>query len=214
VRLKQVGFSDKLPRKTDIYFMGGGQDSDQLKVYKKLLKKKKVLAKQIEDGVAFLAICGAFQLLGRYFLTGDGKKIEGLGILDIETVAPDKLVKSRCIGNVIVRLDEEVFKTEKMQLDTIVGFENHSGQTYLGEGVKPLGYVVRGFGNNINDKTEGSVYKNVISTYLHGSFLPKNPHIADWLITKALKRKYGGKVRLKKLDDKEEVEAHKEALQR
>jgi CobQ-like glutamine amidotransferase family enzyme len=204
---------EKLPQETDIYFMGGGQDDDQIKVFKDLLKKKKLLIKQIEEGVAFLGICGAFQLLGRYFLTGEGERIEGIGLLDIETKAPDTKVKSRCIGNVVAKLNADAFDTKKMLLDTIVGFENHSGQTYLGKNVKPLAYVVKGYGNNIEDNSEGGVYKNLIGTYLHGSFLPKNPHIADWLISKALRRKYGRSVSLKELDDVEELNAHNYILE-
>jgi len=208
VFIKNINLNDTLPKGPDIYFMGGGQDDDQIRVFYDLQNKKKDLIKQIEKGVSFLGICGAYQLLGKYFLTGDGKRIEGIGLLDVETRAPDKEVKSRCIGNVIARLNWDVFDLEKTLIETIVGFENHSGQTYLGRDVKPLAYVEKGFGNNIEDNTEGCVYKNLIGTYLHGSFLPKNPHIADWLILKALKRKYGGKFKLKKLEDKEELSAH------
>lgn len=208
VKVQEVNLGDRLPRTTDIYFMGGGQDQDQKTVFKDLLKKKKTLIKHIGDGAGFLGICGAYQLLGRFFLTGEGKKIKGIGLLDIETKALDTTVKSRCIGNVVAVLNSEVFNLDQMPVETIVGFENHSGQTYLGEEVKPLAYIKSGYGNNVNDNTEGCVYKNLIGTYLHGSFLPKNPHVADWLILKALRRKYGGRVRLKKLDDIEESNAH------
>lgn len=212
VKVENKNLKDKLSGSTDIYFMGGGQDKDQMKVYRDLLKKKNELIRQIENKVVFLGICGAFQLLGKYFLTGDGKVIEGIGVLDIKTKAPDTKVQTRCIGNVVAQLNPEVFNTEKMLVTTIVGFENHSGQTYLGKHVSPLGIVKKGFGNNIEDKSEGGVYKNVIGTYLHGSFLPKNPHVADWMILKALKRKYTKMIRLSKLDDKEELEAHNAVL--
>ncbi|MBN2015922.1 glutamine amidotransferase [Candidatus Dojkabacteria bacterium] len=214
VKVEKVGLKGRLPKETDIYFMGGGQDEDQITVFRDLLSKKDDLTEQIEKDVSFLAICGAFQLLGKYFLTGEGKVIEGIGTLDIETRAPDTKVKSRCIGNVVASLNSEIFITERMQLDTIVGFENHSGQTFLGKDVQPLAFILKGFGNNMKDKTEGCVYRNVIGTYLHGSFLPKNPHIADLIILNALERKYEGKFNFDELDDKEEVLAHKDLLQR
>ena len=209
VKVRNVSFKDSLPSDTDIYFMGGGQDADQLLVFKDLLKKKRKLIDQIESGVGFLVICGAYQLFGRYFITGDGKEIEGIGVLDVKTQAPGTSVKTRCIGNVVARLNPDVFNIDRMQIDTIVGFENHSGQTHLGQEVAPLAYVVRGYGNNMGDDTEGCIYKSVIGTYLHGSFLPKNPHVADWLILNALKRKYGKRVSLKILSDEEELEAHR-----
>lgn len=208
-----VNLGENLPTDPDIYFMGGGQDEDQLLVFNDLLSKKRVFVSQLESGVPLLAICGAFQLLGNYFLTGSCERIKGIGFLDLETRAQDAKVKSRCIGNVVAKLNSEVFQVDKMPVDTIVGFENHSGQTYLGQGLQPLGFIIRGCGNNVRNETEGCVKQHVIGTYLHGSFLPKNPHIADWLILRALQKKYGSKVRLEKLGDKEELEAHKAALE-
>jgi len=214
VLLQQVEIGDKLPSSTDIYFIGGGQDEDQLAVYKDLQTKKTQLTADVKDHVPFLAICGGYQLLGKYFLSGDGRRMKGLGIVDIETVAQSTQVKERCIGNVVAQLNPAVFDISAMQLDTIVGFENHSGQTYLGSGVEPLAHVRTGCGNNREDNYEGIVYHHVIGTYLHGSFLPKNPHIADWLIEKALETKHKKKVTLKKLPDKEELAAHKTILER
>ena len=131
VYIKRMSFGDTLPEKTDIYFMGGGQDKDQLLVSKDLMSKKKELAQQIESGVCFLAVCGAYQLLGNFFLAGDGTQIKGIGILDIETRAPGTKVKERCIGNVIAELNSKLLPVQKMNLSTIVGFENHSGQTVV-----------------------------------------------------------------------------------
>jgi hypothetical protein len=125
-----------------------------------------------------LMICGLYQLFGKFFKTASGEIIQGIGLLDIETYGKSE----RLIGNIITFSDE---------FGEIIGYENHSGQTYLGEGVKPLGRVRLGAGNNIEDDTEGAIYKNVIGSYLHGSLLPKNPNIADFLIEKAVTRKYG-----------------------
>ena len=125
-----------------------------------------------------LVICGLYQLFGKFFKTQDGHSIEGIGLLNIETIAgPERL-----IGNIVTRSD---------MFGDIVGYENHSGQTFLGEGVKPLGTVIRGAGNNGKDETEGARYRNVIGSYMHGSLLPKNPAIADWLIEQAAIKQFG-----------------------
>lgn len=125
-----------------------------------------------------LMICGLYQLFGKFFKTQDGHIIEGIGLLDIETHAgPERL-----IGNIV---------TQSTNFGSVIGYENHSGQTFLGAGVQPLGRVIKGAGNNGQDETEGARYKNVIGTYLHGSLLPKNPAIADFLIEKAVTKKYG-----------------------
>jgi len=161
----------------------------------------------------FLAICGAYQLLGQEFITGDNVIIKGAGILDITTKAPSSSVKQRCTGDIIGILNPEIFNLEKI-FPTIVGFENHSGQTYISNKMNPFAIVKKGFGNNSHEKIEGCVYKNLIGTYLHGSFLPKNPHICDFLILNALKQKYKRKIKLQELDDKDEIEAHKYILSR
>ena len=128
------------------------------------------------DGVPMLLICGMYQLFGRQFVTNDGSIIRGIGVLPVETTAGEE----RLIGNITLESD---------QFGAIVGYENHSGQTFLDDTVQPLGKVVRGAGNNTTDGTEGVQFNNVIATYLHGSLLPKNPTIADFLIAKALKRR-------------------------
>ena len=126
----------------------------------------------------FLGICGGYQLLGNYYQLQNGDKIQGLGLLDVYTVASEK----RFIGNVTT-------KTDFVEPNTLVGFENHSGLTYLSPNTHPLANVCIGNGNNGEDKTEGARCKNVFGTYLHGSFLPKNVHFADYLIELALKTK-------------------------
>ena len=122
--------------------------------------------------------------------------------------------KPRCIGNTIAELNDQNSMTNGIQKKTIVGFENHGGRTYLGKEVKPFAKVIKGCGNNGEDGTEGAVYKNCIATYSHGPFLPKNPHIADWLITKALEVKYKKPIVIKQLDDSLEWQAHEAMLMR
>lgn len=187
------------PDRFDIYFIGGGQDQQQTFVAEDLKLKKKSLICAIENEAVFLAVCGGYQLLGNYYLTGEGKEIKGIEAIDLYTVAG----KKRMIGNVLC----EELETK----ESIVGFENHSGKTYLGEGVKPLAKVLRGFGNNGEDSFEGVRYKNVFGTYLHGSLLPKNPHLADKLIELALKRK-GLSMPAVEVDNSLEEKAHKKAM--
>ncbi|MCL4397560.1 cobalamin biosynthesis protein CobQ [Patescibacteria group bacterium] len=183
------------PEGADLVFGGGAQDRQQEIVMKDLMSKKSVLQNMIERGVPGLFVCGAPQLLGRPFL----------GIFDMETKFPRG--EKRLIGNLIAKIQDTRYKIQTGQ-DTIVGFENHGGRTYLGPGVKPFAKVIRGYGNNGEDKTEGAIYKNCLATYSHGPFLPKNPHIADWLIKTALEVKYKKKIELEQLDDKLEWQAH------
>lgn len=195
-------------RSCDFIFGGGAQDRQQGIAIDDLLKKGPALKKLFDKGVPGLFVCGAPQLLGEYYMTGDGKKLTGLGIFDMVSKHFGK-DKPRCIGNTI----GEVTGID-IQKKSIVGFENHGGRTYLGKGVKPFAKVIKGFGNNGEDGSEGAVYKNCIATYSHGPFLPKNPHIADWLIAKALEIKEGKKIELKQLDDSLEWQAHEFMLNR
>lgn len=216
-RLEKYGFEpiyqtvsqfQELPEFTDFYFLGGGQDKEQLVIFKDLLEKKEKLIKDVENGTSLLAICGGYQLLGKRFITGSGDEITGIGLFDVETKAPDSNVKTRCVGNLV--LESGLVELAKVKL---VGFENHSGQTRFvsKEKCHPLGKVLAGYGNNLNKKYEGCVYKNAIGTYLHGSCLPKNPELADWLILKRLEKKVRQgimskedflRIRKTKIDDK------------
>jgi CobQ-like glutamine amidotransferase family enzyme len=169
---------DTFPQDIDLIVGGGGQDSGQDKIQKDLLSISKQLHTLADNDVPMLMICGLYQMFGKFFKTQDGHIIEGIGLLDIETHAgPERLT-----GNVI---------TNSTEFGDIIGYENHSGQTFLGKTATPLGKVIKGAGNNGQDETEGVRYKNVIASYLHGSLLPKNPNIADFLIEKAAVRKYG-----------------------
>jgi CobQ-like glutamine amidotransferase family enzyme len=178
VNLTEYNPGDTFPTDADIIVGGGGQDSGQDVIQNDLLAIGDTLRALADDGVPMLMICGLFQLFGKFFKTQDGHVINGIGLLDLETHAgPERLT-----GNII---------TQSQEFGEIIGYENHSGQTFLGKGVTPLGKVIKGAGNNGQDDSEGARYRNVIATYMHGSLLPKNPAIADFLIEKAVTRKYG-----------------------
>lgn len=183
----------------DILFIGGGQDFEQDVLLSDLKKGKDVqISKAIQNGTVMLAICGGYQMLGKYYKTYDGKMLEYMGALDFYTEGKEE----RMIGNYAFRTKEGI---------EIVGFENHSGRTYLGKGVEPLGKVIKGYGNNGEDSTEGVRYKNTFGTYSHGPVLPKNPDFADLLVSKAIENKYG-KTQLAKLDDSMEAKARAQVM--
>ncbi|MGE5673118.1 MAG: type 1 glutamine amidotransferase [Mycobacterium leprae] len=192
-------------RQFDLLMMGGGQDREQGLIADDFAKVKgDSLGTAIHDGLAVLAVCGGYQMLGKYFRTHTGELLQFTGILDLWTEGSH----DRMIGNVVI--ESAMFGSSR----TMVGFENHSGKTYLGKGLKPLGKVVRGYGNNGADKMEGVLFKNTVGTYLHGSILPKNPHLADWLIQRALDRRYGGEVKIGTLNDELEQKAHEAIIKR
>jgi lipid II isoglutaminyl synthase (glutamine-hydrolysing) len=199
-----VGFKESEIEKCDLLFMGGAQDTQQKIVSEDLKNKSKVLLKLISAGLPGLYICGAYQFLGNYYKEADETKIQGLGILDLYTENPG-LKHPRLIGNII--FDPKIQGEFGMQ--KIIGFENHGGRTYLGKNVKPFGFVIKGFGNNGEDETEGAIYKNTFGSYLHGPILPKNPEFADYLIKASLERKYNKKIKLKKIDGEMEQKARK-----
>ncbi len=178
VKLIAYNPGDTFPKDVDLIVGGGGQDSGQSIIGADLLKIGDQLKTLAEADVPMLLVCGLYQQFGHFFKTRQGDVIHGIGLLDIETVGGNE----RLIGNIVTTND---------QFGLIVGYENHSGQTTLGPKAIPLGKVIRGAGNNGRDETEGARYRNVIGTYLHGSLLPKNPAIADWLIEKAVTRKFG-----------------------
>lgn len=202
VEFEQINIGDSISNH-DLYFIGGGQDKQQEEVAQELFSHKSELLAQRDDGAVFLGICGGYQLFGHYYQPHDKEKLVGISLMDAYTVAG----KKRFIGNVTV-------KTDFLYPNTLVGFENHSGLTYLQGDTKPLGVVSVGNGNNGSDGFEGGRYKNVFGTYLHGSLLPKNPHFADYLISLALEKRYGEKITLSKLDDKFEIEAHNSVINR
>jgi CobQ-like glutamine amidotransferase family enzyme len=189
------------PAGSDLIFIGGAQDREQRRVAADLLAAKgEALRQAVDAGVVVLAVCGGYQLLGRYYRPAEGEDLLGLGVFDAWTVHPGPAAK-RFIGNVVVRWQEA----------TLVGFENHGGRTFLGPAARPLARVIAGYGNNGRDGTEGAVQANAFGTYLHGSLLPKNPRFADHLIALALARRYG-QDGLSPLDDVLEEQAHAEAV--
>ena len=184
----------------DLVFIGGGQDFEQQVLLSDLHRgKDKEIKAAIEDGVTFLTICGGYQMLGSYYETFDGKRCEFIGALDLYTKGSVK----RMIGNYKFRCSPSAGGS------VVVGFENHSGKTWLGSGLEPLGKVLSGYGNNGEDGSEGAHYKNVFGTYSHGPLLPKNPELCDLILKTALERKYGS-AELLPLDDSFELLAHDE----
>lgn len=188
VNLLSYNQGDVFPDDVDLIVGGGGQDSGQSKIKDDLLALGPTLLKLANDGVPMLMICGLYQNFGHFFKTKDGEIIKGIGLLDVETVGGDE----RMIGNIVTSNDT---------FGLIVGYENHSGITTLGPNAIPFGRVIKGAGNNNRDETEGACYKNVIGTYMHGSLLPKNPAVADWLIEQAVTRKFGD-VELSVIEDR------------
>lgn len=195
-----VGVGDKLPSNTDIIIGGGGQDAAQGGIEKDLFTKKTALKELADTGAVMLMVCGMYQLFGNRFVTSDGVEIKGLGILDVETLSG----QGRLIGNLVVDVPD---------IGTIVGYENHSGRTYLGEHVQPFARVLKGAGNDDAAELEGARYKNVIGTYMHGPILSKNPHFADALLSSALARRGVNSV-LPQLDDSLEAMAREIAAKR
>jgi hypothetical protein len=195
-------------RSVDLLFMGGGPDSCQTIVYTDFMQhKKELLVRHLSEGKAGLFICGGYQLLGKYYKGADGSIIEGLGLLDFYTEHPGKDAP-RCIGNVEATLSNDLltdpmFSNVNKVGSSLVGFENHGGRTFLGKDLKPLGHVTKGYGNNSKDGTEGVLQNNCIGTYLHGPFLSKNPHMADFLLARALNTDT-----LLEIDDKLEITVH------
>lgn len=188
----------------DVFFFGGGQDREQALVYEDLLEHKQPpLERAVQAGAQVLAVCGGYQLLGHYYQTAEGERFPGIGLIDVRTEAG----KKRFIGDVVVDTN-----LADLNPTTLVGFENHSGRTFLGPKATPIGKVRLGFGNNGSDGNEGCLQGGVVGTYLHGSLLPKNPHLADHLIRAALRRR--GVVDLSPLDDSVELSAHERILER
>lgn len=174
----------------DILVMGGGMDREQGIVARDLQTRKDNLQRAIDSGTVVLGICGGYQLLGHFFETNGGQRLPGLGLLDIHTVGG----QTRLVGNVVAEMEIDGVKTP------LIGYENHSGKTYLGQGVEPMMKIIKGFGNSGEDQWEGVRQGTVFGTYLHGPLLAKNPTLADYLITLALRRRDAG-TQLASLDD-------------
>lgn len=204
VTVEDVGPGDELDLSTvDVLFIGGGEDRHQELVAADFVGRGPDLSAAFADGLPTLAICGGYQLLGHRYEAADGRWLAGVGWFDVETRSGD----GRAVGDVVIdcRLGVEP--------RTLVGFENHGGRTFLGAGQEPLGRVLAGQGNNGQDRTEGAVRERVVGTYLHGSLLPKNPHLADWLLSEALNFRTG-RADLDPLDANLEFAAHEAMVER
>ncbi len=200
VEIREIGFGESIPDDVDIFFWGGGQDQEQVAVSHDMQgEKAEQLRTSIENGAAMLAVCGGYQLLGHEYRPHNGEPLRGIGLFDATSMAGPE----RFIGNVVVN----------SRWGILVGFENHSGLTWLGEGVEPLGKIQVGCGNNGQDGTEGAIYRNAIGCYLHGALLPKNPALTDWLVEMGLRHRYGS-ADLPAIDDDLERRAHETAMQR
>jgi len=196
-----LGMDDPVvPGAHDLYYIGGGQDREQLLVAGNFVAKAEPLREAVAGGAAMLAVCGGYQLLGRGYRGFHGEEMPGIGLLPLETVAGER----RMIGDVLIEceLDPGVRRT-------VVGFENHVGRTRLDEGAEPLGRVLAGFGNDGESGFEGCRVGRVVGTYLHGPLLPRNPWLADWVLAQAIAHRTGGDPpELAPLPDTLEAQAH------
>ena len=199
----EVGLGDEIPDDCNLYYLGGGQDRDQLMVAQHLVGKADSLRRAADNGAAVLAVCGGYQLMGHSYVAANGKEMAGTGLLDLETTAGT----DRLIGDVVLSVNLDG------RTGTVVGYENHAGRTRLGSECTPLGRVEKGHGNNGEDGFEGAVSGRRIGTYLHGPLLPKNPWLADTVLRWALDHS-GANLELEPLDDTLERSAHATAITR
>lgn len=204
VEVEQVRYGNTTDfERADIVFLGGGPDREQGLASKELLRIKESLKNYVENDGVLLAICGGFQILGREWLLGN-EGVEGLSILDMVTRGAD---------GVSERLISDIALSSSLSTMPVIGYENHAGRTFLGDGLEPFGTVISsvGHGNNDTDKVDGVLYRNVLGTYLHGPLLAKNPQVADKLLEKALdlRRRRGEEPSiLEPLNDEVEIAAN------
>ncbi|MGB9662121.1 MAG: type 1 glutamine amidotransferase [Moorellaceae bacterium] len=206
VEITCLSLGDRVdPRAYDLFFLGGGPDQEQGVAGEDLLHKGPYLKEAVQEGAALLAICGGYQLLGRYYRTSAGEVLPGVGLFPVYTEAG----KIRLKGNIAIRVES------LPDSRPVIGFENHAGRTFLEdqEYSRPLGRIIFGRGNNGMDGTEGCIYCKAIGSYLHGPLLAKNPHLADYILTLALEKRYG-QVELSPLDDGLEWQANREVFRR
>jgi CobQ-like glutamine amidotransferase family enzyme len=194
--VEPIGLGDAVPAGIDLFYVGGGQDREQALIAPDLAGKAEPLREAVEADAAFLAVCGGYQLLGRFYRDLAGDELPGIGLLPLHTVASER----RMIGDVLLDC--------AWAGETLAGFENHAGRTVLDPEAEPLGRVISGFGNDGDSGFEGCRYRNVYGTYLHGPLLPRNPWFADRVLGDALAHA-GGPRELSPLDDDLELEAHR-----
>jgi CobQ-like glutamine amidotransferase family enzyme len=200
LEVRALGAGDGVrPGEHDLYYVGGGQDREQELIAPALAAMGPNLQEAIEGGAAALAVCGGYQLLGRFYRDRSGDELLGAGVLPLHTVAGER----RMIGDVLLECE-----LEPGEHRTLAGFENHAGRTVLDAGAEPLGRVLAGFGNDGESGYEGCRAGRVLGTYLHGPLLPRNPWLADWLLAQALAHRTGEAPELEPLGDELEAEAH------
>jgi lipid II isoglutaminyl synthase (glutamine-hydrolysing) len=206
LEVESIGMGDELePGVHDLLYIGGGQDREQALVAQDIAGKGESLREAVAEGAVFLAVCGGYQLLGRFYRERSGAELPGAGVLALHTIASDR----RMIGDVLLECE-----LEPGERRTLAGFENHAGRTILDDGAEPLGRVVAGFGNDGSSGFEGCWAGRVVGTYLHGPLLPRNPWLADWLLTQAIAHRTGEAPAFEPLGDELETEAHSVAAGR
>jgi CobQ-like glutamine amidotransferase family enzyme len=204
--VRGIGVGDGVPADVDLFYVGGGQDREQAVIAPDLTAKGEALVAAVAGGAALLAVCGGYQLLGRFYLDTNGVRQPGVGLFPLETAAGER----RMIGDVLLECE-----LEPGERRTLAGFENHAGRTRLDPGAEPLGRVVAGFGNDGESGFEGCRAGRAVGTYLHGPLLPRNPWLADWLLAQALAHATGdAPQRLEPLPDELEAAAHAVSAQR
>lgn len=207
VDVRPIGLGEAIENGAhDLFYLGGGQDRDQLAIARDLVETKAAsLAAAMDDDAVLLAVCGGYQLAGAGYTSASGQRMIGAGLFDVDTVAGP----TRLIGNLAIEAELDGERR------VVVGFENHAGRTRLGPSARPLGHVIHGHGNNGEDGGEGVVQGRAIGTYLHGPLFPKNPWLADVVLSWALAHATGlDAPLLAPLDDTMEIEAHAVALDR
>ena len=200
LRVESISVGDELrPGAHDLLYIGGGQDREQALIAPDLAARGNALREAVDGGAAVLAVCGGYQLLGRFYRDLGGAELPGAGLFPLQTVAGER----RMIGDCLLECELELG-----ELHTLAGFENHAGITVLDEGAQPLGRVIAGFGNDGQSGFEGCRVGTAVGTYLHGPLLPRNPWLADWLLTHALAHRRGEAIELEALPAELEDEAH------
>jgi lipid II isoglutaminyl synthase (glutamine-hydrolysing) len=200
LEVEEIGPGDEVRADAhDLLYIGGGQDREQALIAPDLAAKGESVKAAVQAGAALLAVCGGYQLLGKFYRDRSGAELPGVGLFPLHTVAGER----RMIGDVLLECELEPGVKR-----TLAGFENHAGRTYLDEGAEPLGRVVAGFGNDGESGLEGCRAGRALGTYLHGPLLPRNPWLADWLLAQALAHRLGEAPPLEELPDALETEAH------
>ncbi|MEX2212009.1 MAG: hypothetical protein WD689_09650 [Gaiellaceae bacterium] len=206
LEIRPVGVGDPLVAgEHDLLYVGGGQDREQALIAPDLASRGDAIREALDGGATLLAVCGGYQLLGRFYRDRAGLELPGAGVFPLETVAGER----RMIGDVLLECDFDPAGRR-----TLAGFENHAGRTHLDAGAEPLGRVVHGFGNDGSSGHEGIHLGRAIGTYLHGPLLPRNPWLGDWLLSQALAHRLGEPPELEPLPDDLEQRAHEVAAGR